>query len=100
MTKELKPCPFCGGEAKYSFYSDVFDGWGTPFDRHKIICKKCGAEGPTVSHEQLSDFTNYTVKDFRNNPILRAKIEDEFEEFKESKKQEVIEAWNKRVNND
>jgi len=44
---ELKPCPFCGGEAK--LLTDC-DGGGGRFDE-KItyffwcVCKKCGAKG-------------------------------------------------------
>lgn len=35
--KELKPCPFCGGEAKYEEFDDGFFNWG------RVECKQCGA---------------------------------------------------------
>ena len=35
MQIELKPCPFCGGEAKR--YESSFFG-------HRIACTKCGAK--------------------------------------------------------
>ena len=39
MTDELKPCPFCGGEAKWC--------GDDPEDKHEchfIVCKPCGYE--------------------------------------------------------
>lgn len=40
-SKELKKCPFCGGEAEVQEFPDTFDscGWSTT-----VICKNCGAE--------------------------------------------------------
>ena len=35
----LKPCPFCGGEAELS--SGRFDGKNTSY----VMCKKCAAQG-------------------------------------------------------
>ena len=32
---ELKPCPFCGGEAR------LYDG---PTDAYGAVCKKCGVK--------------------------------------------------------
>lgn len=39
MSKELKPCPFCGGEAYINTEYDT-DGFG---NFHEVKCKKCGA---------------------------------------------------------
>ncbi len=38
MTKELKPCPFCGGEAKV----ENFEPWESLY---WVGCKKCGSTG-------------------------------------------------------
>ena len=39
---ELKPCPFCGGEAKCK---EVLEGINGDFSCYKIIrCKECGVE--------------------------------------------------------
>ena len=35
MENKLKPCPFCGGEAKHYFF---FDGF---FDYGRVKCEKC-----------------------------------------------------------
>lgn len=35
MNKELKPCPFCGGEA-FEYYS------GSQFEFCEVVCKECG----------------------------------------------------------
>lgn len=47
---ELKPCPFCGGEAERLYWYDSNLGgvytnipWGDG-EMHIIRCKKCGAE--------------------------------------------------------
>lgn len=52
MMAELKPCPFCGGEAKHYFASA--DGhfltnckgniWGRMADHHTIRCYRCGVQ--------------------------------------------------------
>ena len=35
MQSKLKPCPFCGGEARRYFGNT---------DCHGVVCKKCGAK--------------------------------------------------------
>lgn len=50
--KELKPCPFCGGEAKY----DNSDGYDY------IICDECGARNFGFSKEQAYDEWNKRVQ--------------------------------------
>ena len=44
MNFELKPCPFCGGEAELS--EDEF------FCRYSVVCTKCGAETAAYGVEQ------------------------------------------------
>ena len=45
MAEELKPCPFCGGEAKL-FLDIICAGHGDSAHKYYAICKSCGAAGP------------------------------------------------------
>lgn len=76
---ELKPCPFCGGEAKYvvKCHSErgIARGW-----EFGIYCTKCGVTTPKTYYKlevQLSGDGQISI------------IEDE--------RCQAIEAWNKRV---
>ena len=71
---ELKPCPFCGGEAEikkfrasYSVLPQKYDGIAI-----RATCKKCGAV----------------------SPYKRSKMHGNFKEWEEEK---AIEAWNRRA---
>jgi Lar family restriction alleviation protein len=46
---EIKPCPFCNGEASLSFCSDIE---GTLFDQ--IGCDDCGAVGPYATTPEIA----------------------------------------------
>ena len=95
----LEPCPFCGGEAEQ--HQDlVRSGYGE-YERqeryHVVNCKKCGASSKPFHQKHLIDFTKYTVRDFRENPILRAKVEDDYDAYCEQSKQLAVDAWNCRA---
>jgi hypothetical protein len=94
----LKPCPFCGGEPKheieqvrigYSEYEHVEN-------YHVVKCANCSSNGPRCHQKHLAEFTAYTVADFRNNPILRAKVEEDYENYCREIKRHAISAWNRR----
>ena len=98
-SQALEPCPFCGGEAEQ--HQDlVRSGYGE-YERteryHAVKCKKCGASSKRVHQKHLIDFTKYTVRDFRENPILRAKVEDDYDAYCEQSKHLAVEAWNCRA---
>lgn len=42
---ELKPCPFCGGEAEFAIGKT-----GDGKDWHYIECADCGATGPNIKY--------------------------------------------------
>jgi hypothetical protein len=85
-------CPFCGSKAEQKEY-DERGGYGE-YERtikyHLVVCGGCGAEGPKKHQKWLIDFTKYTVNDFRNNPILRARVEEEYEEYCRNVKQAAL----------
>ena len=96
----LLACPFCGGEAEYATES-VRSGYGeyeSTEKYHVVKCKACQSNGRRYHQKHLIHFTTCTVADFRNNPLLRAKVEDEYEAYCQQTKQLAVEAWNKRAN--
>lgn len=67
MSKELKPCPFCGSEA---FFLTVSNN-EIPM-QFKIKCKKCGVEYPQIyeCETYLDAYGNiHTIKDERAQAI-------------------------------
>ena len=99
---ELKPllcCPFCGGDAELVICRNR-TGYGE-YERtetyHAVKCKKCGSTGKQYHEKALIDFTKYTVLDFRSNPILRAKVEDDYEAYQQQTKELAVAAWQRRA---
>jgi Lar family restriction alleviation protein len=48
---ELKPCPFCGGEAKLHYWRDE----PKRLNPAVIRCKKCGVETPVYNKIRLAE---------------------------------------------
>lgn len=71
---ELKPCPFCGGEARLDRFRVSFHVGSPKYDGFAIVakCKKCGA---------LS-------------PYMRGTIHGS---FRESERGMAVYAWNRRA---
>ena len=73
---ELKPCPFCGGEAdvmnnenetvNYRAFGFGARGYATWY---KCYCKTCGATGATAKVEKGCEFNTFWQKDAKNNAI-------------------------------
>ena len=84
MNFELKPCPFCGGEAE--FFEDEF------FCRYSVVCTECGAGTdtygverdamdawnrrvqPTFTPDELDTIARYMRQDFDGNGALERTI--------------------------
>lgn len=95
---ELKKCPFCSKEGRLnSRIEHVGDGeYSRYIDYFYVDCLGCGARTRDFIKKTLSEMTEYTVQDFRGNPVLRAKAEDDYEFYIKQVEQEAIEAWNRR----
>ena len=97
---ELKTCPFCGSKAKI-----IKREVGNPNHGYKgrlffgCECGKCGSIGKMIEANYMITFTDYTVTDFRKDPILRATEEDKYNNYIEEIKKAAAEAWNKREKN-
>lgn len=58
---ELKPCPFCGGEAEFEIYED-------DISLFNVVCKRCRAESAMfVEKEKATEAWNRRVKDERSD---------------------------------
>lgn len=96
---ELKPCPFCGGQANIECRS-----WENPngfeYGSHKyfvVICSSCKSHGTEIICEHFNGFSAYTVKEFNANNALRSHEEQRYEIYKEQQKAKSIDAWNTRA---
>lgn len=82
MPNELKPCPFCGGEAKFAVLSikpnDVYAGF-----LYAIKCSKCG----------VNPFGNAREMNF----YLEANGDIKITEPSLKNKKEMIDNWNTRI---
>ena len=57
MTEELKPCPFCGGEAYLTPQN------GDPEDSHEVCCSNCGGYVWGDSKERALSNWNRRIRD-------------------------------------
>lgn len=95
---ELKPCPFCSGEAMIKEERWHNPDVGYPDNQWFVgICVNCRATGQKITYKPFNQFSDYSVQDFRENNALRAKYEDRYDEYLENKKQEAMRVWNKRA---
>lgn len=98
---DLKPCPFCDGEAVL-IDEPVRSGYGEYEQTHThryVTCAKCHARGPAFVIKHLVEMTTHTVSDFRYNPVLRAKVENEYDAYVKQTAELAVEAWNRRAEN-
>ena len=78
---ELKPCPFCGGEAKASIREATYGECGA-----RVVCKNCRAKTRYYStHKMIVD--GKTISTPMTAESKRRGIDN------------AIEAWNRRADN-
>ena len=78
MKSELKPCPFCGGEAKLREHGNGYDGNGWFIASYEVSCERCRI-----------------YFDFESRFILK----NGQPEFLQNGYEKVVEAWNRRADN-
>jgi hypothetical protein len=97
--ENLKQCPFCGGnpELIVDYQRSGYGEYERNLEFHVVQCKNCSSKGRQFEQKPLCDFTAFTVAEFRSNPALRAKVEDEYNLYAEQTKELAVNAWNRRI---
>lgn len=92
-------CPHCNGDAELKSKNERvgYEEYMRYVDLFYVACLGCGARTADFIKKSLADTTEYTVQDFRENPTLRAKVEDEYTLYCKQLEQESIDSWNKRA---
>jgi len=96
---DLLCCPHCNGNAELKSKNERvgYDEYMRYIDLFYVACSECGARTADFRKKTFAETTEYTVQDFRENPALRAKVEDEYTIYCKQLEQETISAWNKRA---
>lgn len=89
----LKPCPFCGGEAGASIIS--MGGSGTEGNIHfKIQCKDCGATATSTTYVAMGKLGNGLEVEFSGTAMEKATEDwNRRAEAKEKGKEKAKPAW-------
>ena len=92
-------CAHCGGQAELKSKAERvgYAEYMSYADSFYVACSDCGARTADFRKKALAKTTDYTVQDFRENPALRAKVEDEYTVYCKQLEKEAISAWNKRA---
>jgi transcription elongation factor Elf1 len=96
--EDLKPCPFCGS-SQIEITKEHIESQNSMYPGHESLicrCNSCDARTGGVIVDFFNSFSDYTVKEFRQNNALRAKEEDRYDEYLEEKRSLAIEQWNRR----
>ena len=95
----LLPCPFCGGAALLTVDRRRvgYEEYERQEVHHFVTCGSCGAKGPERHQEALAMRTRHTAADFRADPALRARVEDEYDAYVVDLLREVKNAWHRRA---
>ena len=80
---ELKPCPFCGGEAEFRIVS------GEEYKALAVVCSDCGATGKKIESRLIAYM--------RPRPRIgeKTRLDHVIDLYGE----DASEAWNRRVEN-
>lgn len=71
IVEELKPCPFCGGEARF-VRGDVFNS-------HSVQCMKCHCFSPSLwTKEECTKEWNTRTTNWRKYPEEKPEVDGEY----------------------
>ena len=98
---ELDTCPFCGGSAKISFKDYEYGGQNAFGDKKRkyrlqAICNKCKSRGKPIITDWLINPNPYITSCWRGKGRGNENADLMFAAYIER----VIEAWNRRVNDE
>ena len=96
MKTELKPCPFCAGEAEYHSHYRYINELIGDMTLVTIACTKCNAQIETVQRIEFCECSDYSVQDFRNTPELRKEVDIILKARLEEQYQVLVTKWNTR----
>ena len=99
MTKKkdkgyLRPCPFCGSPVALEEFKEYGSGEYRGRLDVAVLCRVCWARGPFVNMRFFRELSKYSVEDFRENPSLRAKEDDAYEEYRRQIHEFTANLWN------
>ena len=98
---KLKPCPFCGGEARLSFKDYAFYGQNYIGDKKKkyrvqVICNRCYSRGKPIVTGWLINPDPYASIFVLGRKTNTFEQEEMFEPYV----RRAIEAWNRRADDE
>ena len=71
MTRELKPCPFCGGDASVKYHHKSLIGYEA-----RVYCCECGVMGSAKSGAILEDAAEMAIEAWNTRVGSTCRIED------------------------
>lgn len=67
---DLKPCPFCGGQANSAILGIIGAGHGESFDEVMVYCTRCSAKQSDIDHTGVEhvERAQDTIKRWNRRP--------------------------------
>lgn len=93
MTSELKPCPFCGGEAEH-ILDNIYSNDPKRIHATWVQCTKCGSDGKHIVDRHDNDHRSEAIKAWntRTQPPALSEPKEEWRDI-ESAPKDGTEIW-------